>query len=175
MSEDHSHDITKRVKIYMAVGAALIIGTIITVLAANVHLGIILGIAVAIVIATVKGSLVAGYFMHLFSERRLIYGILALTAVFVVAMVGLILFTYGDQQGHHYGIFKVPQRHVQPHAAAGGHEATHPETAKPHAVEVEAAPQPPAHQEVAQPVQPETAQPEPAPAQSDKPEAGHVP
>jgi cytochrome c oxidase subunit 4 len=175
MSEDHSHDITKRVKIYMAVGAALIIGTIITVFAANVHLGIILGIAVAIIIATVKGSLVAGYFMHLFSERKLIYGILALTAVFIVAMVGLILLTYGDQQGQHSGIFKVSPRHVQPHAAGGGHEATHPETAKPHAVEAEAVPQQPAHQEAAAPEEAQPSQPEPKQSTSEQPEAGHVP
>jgi cytochrome c oxidase subunit 4 len=160
MSEDHSHDITKRVKIYLAVGAALIIGTIITVAAANVHLGIILGIAVAIVIATVKGSLVAGYFMHLFSERKLIYGVLALTAVFIVVMIGLLLFSYGDQQGYHYGIFKVPQRHVQPHGAGGGHEAMHSETAKPHTVEAETAP---------------LSQPEPKQSTSEQPEAGHVP
>jgi cytochrome c oxidase subunit 4 len=127
MSEDHSHNITKRVKIYMAVGAALIIGTIITVAAANVHLGILLGITVAIIIATVKGSLVAGYFMHLFSERKLIYGILALTAVFIVAMVGLILLTYGDQQGQHPGIFNVAPRHVQPHHGARATETAQPE------------------------------------------------
>ena len=96
MSEDHSHNIAKHVKIYMAVGAALIAGTIITVMAASVKLGIILRITVAIIIATVKGTLVAGYFMHLFSERKLIYGVLALTAAFIVAMIGLLLFSYGD-------------------------------------------------------------------------------
>jgi caa(3)-type oxidase subunit IV len=58
-------------------------------MASNVHLGIILGIIVASIIATVKGALVAGYFMHLFAERRLIYGVLALTAVFIVVMIGL--------------------------------------------------------------------------------------
>ena len=79
------------------------------------------GITVAVIIATVKGSLVAGYFMHLFAERRLIYGVLALTAVFIIAMVGLLLFSYGDQQGHHQGAFIVPQRHVPVHPAEGEH------------------------------------------------------
>ena len=99
----------------------LIAGTILTVMASNVHLGIILGIIVAIMIATIKGTLVAGYFMHLFAERRLIYGILALTAVFIVVMIGLLLFSYGDQQGHHSGAFNVPQKFVEPHHAEAEH------------------------------------------------------
>ena len=115
------HDIAKQVKLYKIIGAILIVGTIITVMASNVHLGIILGIIVALIIATVKGTLVAGYFMHLFSERRLIYGVLALTAVFIVVMIGLLLFATGDQQGHHSGAFNVPQKFVEPHHAEGEH------------------------------------------------------
>ena len=115
------HDIPSQVKIYKTVGAALIVGTVITVMAANVHLGIILGIIVAIIIATIKGTLVAGYFMHLLNERRLIYGVLALTAVFIVVMIGLLLFAYGDQQGNHSGAFNVPQKFVEPHHAKGEH------------------------------------------------------
>jgi caa(3)-type oxidase subunit IV len=120
-----NHDITKQVKIYRIVGAALIAGTIITVMASNFHLGIILGIIVAIIIACIKGTLVAGYFMHLFDERRLIYGVLALTAVFILVMIGLLLFTYSDQQGHHHGPFIVPQGHVQPHHEASQTEGEH--------------------------------------------------
>ena len=101
--------------IYTAVGAALMVGTIVTVTAASVHLGIVVGIVVALIIATVKGSLVAGYFMHLFSEKKLIYAVLALTAVFVIALLGLILSSNADQQGRQHGIFQVPQRHVEPH------------------------------------------------------------
>jgi cytochrome c oxidase subunit IV len=102
-------------KIYRAVGAALIVGTIVTVLAANLHLGLMVGIVVALIIATVKGSLVAGYFMHLFSEKKLIYFVLGLTGVFIIALFGLILWTFGDIQGRHTGIFEVPQQHVHPH------------------------------------------------------------
>ena len=115
------HDIPSQVRIFKIVGAALVVGTIITVMAASVKLGIIVGIVIAIIIATVKGSLVAGYFMHLFAERRLIYGVLGLTVVFIIVMVGLLLFSYGDQQGHHQGAFIVPQRHVQPHHTEGEH------------------------------------------------------
>lgn len=115
------HDIAKQVKLYKIIGAALIVGTIITVLAANVHLGIILGIIVAVIIASIKGALVAGYFMHLFSERRLIYGVLAITAAFIVVMIGLLVFSYADQQGQHRGAFNVPQQFVEPQP---GHSKT---------------------------------------------------
>ena len=39
-----------------------------------------MAIAVALFVATIKGSLVACYFMHLISEKKLIYAVLALTA-----------------------------------------------------------------------------------------------
>ena len=42
------HDVAKQVKLYKIIGAILIVGTIITVMASNVHLGIILGIIVVI-------------------------------------------------------------------------------------------------------------------------------
>ena len=113
MSPDHPPvAVEAEVKRYWKVFAALTAGTIITVTISNVHLGILLGIAVALIVAVVKGSLVAGYFMHLLHERKLIYSILVLTAVFVVAMVVLLLWTYGDQQGTPHGIFAVPQKHV---------------------------------------------------------------
>ncbi len=123
MSAHSPEALQKQVKIYRAVAAALIVGTVVTVLAAGVHLGIVIGITVALIIAAVKGSLVAGYFMHLFSEKKLIYGVLALTAVFIAAMIGLLVFSYGDQQGRHHGIFEVPQQHVHPHVEAAAPSA----------------------------------------------------
>jgi cytochrome c oxidase subunit 4 len=116
-----THDTVKQVKLYKIIGGVLIAGTVITVMASNVHLGIILGIIVALIIAAVKGTLVAGYFMHLFSERRLIYGVLALTAVFIVVMIGLLLFSTGDQQGRHTGAFNVPQKFAEPHHPEAEH------------------------------------------------------
>ena len=111
-TEHHAGAIEAEVKRYWKVFAALTAGTIITVTISNVHLGILLGIAAALIVAVVKGSLVAGYFMHLLHERKLIYTILVLTAVFVATLVVLLLWSYGDQQGTPHGIFAVPQRHV---------------------------------------------------------------
>jgi cytochrome c oxidase subunit IV len=55
--------------------------------------------------------------MHLVAERKAIYWVLVLTAVFVLVMVGLIMFARGDQQGLQHGIFEVPQGHVPIHPA----------------------------------------------------------
>jgi len=115
MSDTHHQDVQSHVKTYLMVFGALLVGTIVTVLASNIHLGIILGIIVALLIATVKGSLVAAFFMHLSAERKMIYWVLVLTATFVVVMIGLIMFARGDQQGRQQGIFAVPQGHVVVH------------------------------------------------------------
>ena len=115
MGDTHHEDVHSHVKTYIRVFVALAVGTVVTVAASNFHLGIILGIIVAVIIATVKGSLVAAFFMHLAGERRLIYWVLVLTATFVVAMVGLILFARHDQQGRQQGIFAVPAGHVPAH------------------------------------------------------------
>jgi len=116
MSAHGSESGHKQTKIYKIVGAVLFAATVATVAAAEWHhLGIALGIFVAVFIATFKGSLVAGYFMHLFAERKMIYWVLALTAFFFVAMMALILWTRGDQQGQPHGIFTAPQETTQPH------------------------------------------------------------
>ena len=113
MNDTGHEDVQSHVGTYIKVFVALAVGTVVTVLASNLHLGIILGILVALIIATAKGSLVAGFFMHLVAERRAIYWILVLTATFAVAMLGLILFTREDQQGRQQGIFGVPAARVQ--------------------------------------------------------------
>jgi cytochrome c oxidase subunit 4 len=117
MSDTGHEHIQQHVKTYIKVFVALAVGTIVTVLASNVKLGITLGIIVALIIATVKGSLVAGFFMHLIAEKKMIYWVLVLTALFVVVMVGLIMFARYDQQGRQHGIFAVPQGHVPVHHA----------------------------------------------------------
>jgi len=90
----HGHgpeEVSKAVRKYLLVFAALLVGTIVTVLASYIdfgHPGINIG--VALFIAIVKASLVAAYFMHLIDERKLIYGLLGATAFF---FTGLMYFT----------------------------------------------------------------------------------
>lgn len=83
MSEANGHvDIDHHVRIYMIVFASLAILTVLTVGVSYFHFPVMLAIAIALFIAVIKGSLVACYFMHLISEKKLIYWVLAVTVLF---------------------------------------------------------------------------------------------
>lgn len=100
MSDHAEHDIKKDVRIYMIVFGVLIIGTVLTVLASYIHIGHpdsnVGNIILALVIAGAKGSLVAGYFMHLFSEKTLIYTVLGFTVFFFIGMMFLTVYANYD-------------------------------------------------------------------------------
>ena len=55
-----------------------------------------MAVAVALFIATIKGALVAGYFMHLLSEKKLIIAVLALTVAFFVVLLALPVLTHSN-------------------------------------------------------------------------------
>ena len=61
--------------------------TMITVAVSYLHLQGWHAVAVALAIASVKGFLVAGYFMHLLSEKKLIYAVLLLTLFFLALLL----------------------------------------------------------------------------------------
>src|SRR5687767_8712762 len=86
---DHAVDIDKHVRVYITVFVALMALTLITVAVSYLDLSTPMAVAVALFIATIKGSLVACYFMHLISEKRLIYAVLGITAFKFVALLAL--------------------------------------------------------------------------------------
>ena len=68
---EHPDHIAHHVRRYLYVFVALIIGTVFTVWASYIHFpSREINIAVALLIASCKAFLVAGYFMHLISERK---------------------------------------------------------------------------------------------------------
>ncbi len=77
-------EIKKSVRSYMTVFAMLMVFTVITVAASRFHLAVPVAITVALIIAAMKGSMVAAVFMHLSHEKRWVYGTLLLTAVFFI-------------------------------------------------------------------------------------------
>src|SRR5439155_7246049 len=89
MTSDHAADIDRHVRVYITVFGALMALTIITVVVSRFHLPVPIAVSVALLVATIKGSLVACYFMHLISEKKLIYAVLMLTAVFFAALLAL--------------------------------------------------------------------------------------
>ncbi len=92
-------DIRKHVKTYMMVFGALMVLTIVTVGISYLHLPVASAILVALVVAAVKGSLVAMFFMHLLHERKVIYYVLALTVIFFVFLMFLPVATNLDTIG----------------------------------------------------------------------------
>ena len=87
MTDDHAVDIDKHVRTYLIVFAALAVLTVVTVAVYYLELSVPMAITVALIIATVKGSLVACYFMHLISEKKLILYMLLMTASFFVVLL----------------------------------------------------------------------------------------
>jgi cytochrome c oxidase subunit 4 len=96
MTSDHAVDIDKHVRIYITVFVALMVLTVVTVAISRFHLPVHQAVTIALIVATIKGSLVACYFMHLISEKKVIYAVLALTVVFFIALLALPVITVHD-------------------------------------------------------------------------------
>src|SRR6476661_7578180 len=88
--------VRKSVRGYMTIGAMLLVFTGVTVAANQFHFAVPIAISIALIIATMKGSMVAAVFMHLSHEKRLVYGTLLLTAAFFLVLLLLPLFTSLD-------------------------------------------------------------------------------
>ena len=80
-------EIKKSIRTYGIVGGMLLVFTAITVAVNQVHLAVPFAITVALIIATMKGSMVASIFMHLNHEKKWIYGALILTVVFFIVLI----------------------------------------------------------------------------------------
>ncbi|MGZ5476475.1 MAG: cytochrome C oxidase subunit IV family protein [Thermoanaerobaculia bacterium] len=87
-SADSPEQIHKEMRVYLAVFGGLAVLTVGTVAACyGLKLPIHYAIMVALAIATLKGFLVAGFFMHLISEKKVVYGILSLTLIFFAVLL----------------------------------------------------------------------------------------
>tara|TARA_Y100001970_G_C14092935_1_gene781038 strand:+ start:741 stop:1049 length:309 start_codon:yes stop_codon:yes gene_type:complete len=86
-----SDNMSKYIKNYRNVFIYLLIATFLTVLASyidfDVEGSIAGGVFVGLVIASIKGYLVAANFMHLNSEKKMIYWVLILTIVFLIPLL----------------------------------------------------------------------------------------
>ena len=80
-------------------GTSLLVLTGLTVGVAYLQMPVVLAVIVALVIATFKGSLVAAFFMHLISERKMIYAVLVLTVAFFFVLLFVPLLTDMDGYG----------------------------------------------------------------------------
>lgn len=98
MSSD-AESVKKSIRTYLMVGAALYVFTVITVAINQIHLAVPFAITLALIVASMKGSMVAAIFMHLNHERWWIYGSLIITVIFFVAVLLLPILTQADHVG----------------------------------------------------------------------------
>ena len=92
-------EVQKSVRSYITVFVALMVFTVITVAASRFHFAVPIAITIALIIATMKGSMVAGVFMHLSHEKQAIYGALLLTILFFIVLMFVPLLTSLDGIG----------------------------------------------------------------------------
>ena len=111
-------EIDKHVRTYIIVFATLLVLTFVTVAVSYLHLSVGPAVAVALVVASFKASLVALFFMHLITERQVILMILGLTVAFAVVLLLLPVITNLD----HITATNMPaaMSHGEP-AAPGAH------------------------------------------------------
>ena len=95
--------IKKSIRSYMVVGALLLVFTGVTVAANSFHLAVPAAITLALIIASIKGTMVASVFMHLSHEKKWIYGSLLLTAFFFIVLLFLPLLTVAGGIGRPTG------------------------------------------------------------------------
>jgi caa(3)-type oxidase subunit IV len=63
---------------------------------ANIGHGWTLKVALILAIAVVNAFLVAGYLMHLLSEKKMVYTVLIFTVIFFIGLMGLTMFAMND-------------------------------------------------------------------------------
>ena len=113
-TDHHAADIDRHVRVYIIVFVTLMVLTIVTVAISRVHLPLPMAVTLALFVATVKGALVACYFMHLISEKKLIYAVLVLTAAFFFALLALPVITHSNG-------YWIPEEHAPAAPATAPH------------------------------------------------------
>lgn len=89
----------RHVRAAVVVFGALLVLTLVTVGISYLGLPTTPAVVLALVVASAKGVLVACYFMHLLSERKLVLGVVALAVLFLLALLVLPALTELDQVG----------------------------------------------------------------------------
>jgi len=98
MSASDAESIRKQTRSYIVVFVTLMVMTVLTVAVSYFHMPVGLAILVALIIASFKGSLVAGVFMHLSHERKVIYWVLLVTVLFFIVLMAIPSISQWDQR-----------------------------------------------------------------------------
>lgn len=117
--------IKKNVRSYWMIGLALYVFTVITVAVNQIHLAVPFAITLALIVASIKGTMVAAVFMHLNHEKAWIYGSLVLTVAFFVVLMFLPVLSIADHVGVTHSWAATPAAAHGAAAGGGGHEGGH--------------------------------------------------
>jgi len=97
-ANDHPVDLNSYIRLCAVIFcvALVAISAMIATSFSHIGEGWTLKVSLILGIAVVNAFLVAGYLMHLLSEKKLIYTVLAFTVCFFIGLVGLRLWAMGD-------------------------------------------------------------------------------
>ncbi|HEU0033059.1 MAG TPA: cytochrome C oxidase subunit IV family protein [Kofleriaceae bacterium] len=99
-ADDHDHGISHvaSVKVLVGTGGSLLLLTLVTVLATKIDFGANINLAIAMLIAVVKATLVVLFFMHL-KYDKLFHSVVFVSALLAAALfVGFTLMDTGQYQ-----------------------------------------------------------------------------
>ena len=94
-----SSELDTHTRTYLAVFGALAILTVVTVTVGYLSLPVGAAIVVALSIASLKGALVATFFMHLISEQKSIVWLLLLTLGLLLVLIFILIIAFYDHAG----------------------------------------------------------------------------
>ena len=97
MATESKESIEHHIQTYIRVFIALGVLTVITVAVSYLNVSFIEAFFIAMTVATIKGSLVLGYFMHLITERQMIIWILVATVTTFIILMFIPLRSLTDQ------------------------------------------------------------------------------
>ena len=97
MATESKESIEHHIQTYIRVFIALGVLTVITVAVSYLNVSFIEAFFIAMTVATIKGSLVLGYFMHLITERQMIIWILVATVTTFIILMFIPLIFLTDQ------------------------------------------------------------------------------
>lgn len=97
MSESNSGPVDLNVRRYIMVSASIAVAALVVVGISQLNFGNFrLNIALSLAVIGVQATLVLGFMMHLFSERKLIYAVLGFTGFFLVFLMLLTIWSVSE-------------------------------------------------------------------------------
>ncbi len=111
---------TASVKVLLVTGGALLMLTLVTVLATKVDFGTNINLAIAMLIAVIKATLVVLFFMHL-KYDKIFHSVIFMSAILAAALfVGITLMDSGQyQQSNIWDVDNPPVAPIGPRPTSG--------------------------------------------------------